>query len=160
MALAIAVVFFAMGFIIHELAHKFVAQNYGLWAEFRVNPFGAILTLATALSPFFKIIAPGAVMIAGPTSKRAVGLTSVAGPLTNIVLAALLHVLGLLTGSFPLAIAARAGAAINAWMALFNLLPFGPLDGRKILWWDKLAWAGLLVVSILLALYLNLGLFR
>ena len=26
-----------LGFLLHEVMHKFVAQKYGLWAEFRAN---------------------------------------------------------------------------------------------------------------------------
>jgi Zn-dependent protease len=32
------------------------------------------------------------------------------------------------------------GARINIWLALFNLIPFGPLDGAKILKWNKGIW--------------------
>jgi Zn-dependent protease len=32
------------------------------------------------------------------------------------------------------------GARINTWLALFNLIPFGPLDGAKILKWSKGIW--------------------
>ena len=51
-------------FILHELAHKIVAQIQGLWAEFRLMMFGALLTLISIFTPFFKIISPGAVVIA------------------------------------------------------------------------------------------------
>jgi Zn-dependent protease len=159
LTLALAVLFFSAGFILHELAHKFVAQRYGLWAEFRLDRFGALLTLVTAISPFFKIIAPGAVMIAGPTSKRAVGFTSVAGPIVNLVLAVGLYGLSLVPGSVQVSLAAHAGASINAFIALFNVLPFGPLDGRKILHWDKLGWAALFLASIATTGFLYFGLF-
>jgi Zn-dependent protease len=39
-----------------------------------------------------------------------------------------------------------AGASFNAWIALFNLLPFGVLDGEKIFNWNKIAW-GLTMAS-------------
>jgi Zn-dependent protease len=31
----------------------------------------------------------------------------------------------------------RLGVRINLWIALFNLIPFGPFDGRKVLAWSK-----------------------
>ncbi|MFO7773178.1 MAG: DUF951 family protein [Dehalococcoidia bacterium] len=32
------------------------------------------------------------------------------------------------------------GAYVNTWLALFNLIPFGPLDGAKIFRWNKGIW--------------------
>jgi Zn-dependent protease len=32
------------------------------------------------------------------------------------------------------------GIQINLWIAFFNLLPIGPLDGRKIIEWNPIIW--------------------
>ncbi|NIR18099.1 MAG: hypothetical protein GWN86_31065, partial [Desulfobacterales bacterium] len=77
---------FTFAFLIHELAHKLSAQRFGLWAEFRLTMFGALITLISIFLPFFKIISPGAVMIAGPIGKKVAGKTAIAGPLTNTAL--------------------------------------------------------------------------
>lgn len=148
--LAAAVLFFTAGFIIHELTHKTVAQRYGLWAEFRLDMFGALLTLLSAVSPLIKVIAPGAVVIAGETAPDRVGRTAAAGPTTNILLAGLL--LGLAQIELPLGLAeaALAGAWINAFMALFNVIPFGVLDGLKVFRWSKPVWLILFAVSALI----------
>jgi Zn-dependent protease len=147
-AVAAAVLFFTAGFIIHELTHKAVAQRYGLWAEFRLDMFGALLTLISAVSPF-KIIAPGAVVIAGQTTPDRVGRTAAAGPATNIILATLLFGVAQILGPGGLLEATIAGALINAFMALFNLIPFGVLDGLKIFRWNKPLWLVLFVLSAL-----------
>ena len=39
-------------------------------------------------------------------------------------------------------------AAVNVWLALFNLLPIPPLDGSKVMLWDIRIW----VVSFAAAL--------
>lgn len=148
-AVAAAVLFFTAGFIIHELTHKAVAQHYGLWAEFRLDLFGALLTAVSAISPF-KIIAPGAVFIAGQTTPDRVGRTAAAGPATNILLAALLFGVAQMIQPGGLVVATLAGAAINAFMALFNLIPFGVMDGLKVFRWNKPIWLVLLAVSALL----------
>ena len=36
------------GFLFHELGHKFVAQKYGCWAEFRADNYMLLLALATS----------------------------------------------------------------------------------------------------------------
>jgi len=152
LGLIIATVIFALGFILHELAHKYVAQRYGLWAEFRVNTMGVILTAISIVSPL-KFIAPGAVMISGFADRDRMGLTAFAGPLVNVVITiALLASLPIL----PRPIYSSAvlyGAAINAFLALFNLIPFSIFDGRKIFVWNKRYWAVILVVSLVLTGY-------
>ena len=75
-----------MGFLLHELGHKFVAQRYGCFAEFR--SFDRMLLLAVIMSFFgFVFAAPGAVMIAGKVDTRKNGIISVAGPVVNLILA-------------------------------------------------------------------------
>jgi len=148
LAVAAAVLFFTGGFIIHELTHKAVAQRYGMWAEFRVDVFGAVLTVLSAVSPL-KIIAPGAVVIAGDTTPDRVGRTAAAGPVTNVLFATLL--LGLAQTLHPTGLveAMLAGALINAFMAVFNLIPFGVLDGLKVFRWSKMVWLVLFALAAL-----------
>jgi len=152
LALIIATITFAMGFILHELAHKYVAQGYGLWAEFRVNMMGVLLTAISIVSPF-KFIAPGAVVISGFADRDRMGLTAIAGPIVNIVITvALLTTLPALANT-PLKVAVLYGGAINAFLALFNLIPFSIFDGRKVYAWNKRYWTAGFVVALLLTIY-------
>ena len=147
-AVAAAVLFFTAGFIIHELTHKAMAQRYGMWAEFRLDMFGALLTLLSAVSPL-KIIAPGAVVIAGDTTIDRVGRTAAAGPATNILVATFLLGLAQILHPIGLLEAMLAGAAINAFMAVFNLIPFGVFDGLKVFRWSKPVWLVLFALAAL-----------
>ncbi len=134
----------ALSFILHELAHKFVAQYYGMWSEFRLDPLGTMLSLFTALSPI-KLIAPGAVVIFGfATTRDKVGKISMAGPLANIVQILLFTFLSQFHWIFGFAV------LINADIAFFNLLPISILDGRKIFGWSKKAWAALFLPVLVL----------
>jgi len=133
-----------LGFIFHELAHKFVAQKYGYWAEFRLSPMGLVMAVLFAVATGGRLIfaAPGATYIipksghfGNEEQNRESAIVSVVGPLTNIVLA-----LGffLLPGSF--AILRQVGFSINLWLAAFNMLPFGGLDGQKVFGWSRMLW--------------------
>ena len=117
------------GFLLHELAHKIVAQHYGCFAEFRSDDKMLIVAVVFAFLLGFVFAAPGAVIIFGHLTRKQNGIVSVAGPVTNIGLSILFLTLSVLTG-FKIAV---YGAMINAFLAFFNLLPFGMFDGKKVL---------------------------
>ena len=152
--LVVSSLVFALAFLFHEVAHKLIAQHYGLWAEFRLIMFGVLLTLISIVSPFFKIISPGAVMIAGFADKDTVGKTAVAGPTTNLVFAITSLVLYeyLSLQFYSLSVIALFSTIFNAWIALINLIPFGMLDGWKIFQWNKIVWIIVLIPSIALTI--------
>lgn len=143
----------APAFVLHEIAHKIVARSYGCWAEFRASPgglrFGVIL--AAALGIVF--MAPGAVMVAGNTTKSQFGKIALAGPVTNVIL----WILGLCAIMLGIGENQIASQIIKPWMwgnavlGTFNMLPFGPLDGKKIKTWSEIifyTWA-IICVSLI-----------
>jgi len=130
-------------FLLHELGHKVVAQRYGCFAEFR--SFDQMLLLCLVMSFFgFVFAAPGAVMIAGNVSRERNGKISAAGPLVNLVLA-LLFLLAYV--AIP-GMVFKYGAMINAWLAIFNLLPIWMFDGAKVWRWHKGVYGVMMAVSI------------
>jgi len=135
-----------VGFLFHELAHKIVAQHYGCDAEFRA--FNNMLILAMVMSIFgFAFAAPGAVMISGPVGIRRNGTISLAGPLANLILA---FVCLLMLFSLPIVFLKNIffyGFMINTWIALFNMLPFGNFDGRKIFAWNRAIYILVVIVA-------------
>jgi Zn-dependent protease len=148
--LALFATIFTASFFTHEIAHKIAAQRKGLWAEFRLTLMGAILTMLSILPLFFKIISPGAVMIAGFADRENIGKISIAGPATNLTLSTILLAFAFLLPQHPPML--MLGAAFNAWIALFNLIPFGILDGFKIFLWNKKIWALAFTASLALTL--------
>lgn len=155
-AASLAVVL-TFSFLTHEIAHKMAAQRQGLWAEFRLTTIGALITLISIFAPLFKIISPGAVMIAGLGDRETIGKTAFAGPSTNIVLATVFIITGsifrFVDFNHPIVFIAYFGAWINSFIAVFNLIPFGIMDGYKIFTWNKIMWALSFSVSILLAIF-------
>ncbi|PIY59965.1 hypothetical protein COY95_04275 [Candidatus Woesearchaeota archaeon CG_4_10_14_0_8_um_filter_47_5] len=135
------------GFLLHELAHKFVARRFGCWAEFRSDDRMLLVAVLFSFAGFL-FVAPGAVIILGQVTRRDYGLISAAGPLTNGILALGFIVLGILgAGMLPgsLSLIPTIGARINSWLALFNMIPFGNFDGAKILRWNVPVYIGLVV---------------
>ncbi len=142
------------GFLSHELAHKVAAQRLGLWAEFRASAIGLVLSVVTSLLGFL-FAAPGATMVDGYGSPSEWGRISLAGPATNIVFAVSFLSIAEYLSTIPTALLAASTfgllAFFNGWFGTFNLIPFGPLDGRKVFRWSPLLWAGSIVLAGLLA---------
>jgi Zn-dependent protease len=144
------------GFLGHELAHKFTAQRYGAWAEFRLWTIGAIMALVFAAIPpgTFVFAAPGAVYIASRSSyigdamdRKANGIISLMGPLVNIAAAGifgLVYVVLPTVGISGIIINGRNflpwAIFINLWLGAFNMIPFFILDGQKVLTWNRAIW--------------------
>ncbi|MEM7813726.1 MAG: M50 family metallopeptidase [Candidatus Aenigmatarchaeota archaeon] len=152
--LPIGILTVSTSFVLHELGHRTFARKYKFHAEYRMWPQGLLLAvlLAIASSGTFFFAAPGAVVIMPkadlwgrfrPLSRRTYGIISAMGPAVNIILAAAFAAAALLTGIGVL----WFGASINAWLAFFNLLPIGPLDGTKVLAWNKLIWVALVATA-------------
>jgi Zn-dependent protease len=148
--LGIALVAVGSAFILHEMAHKVVAQRFGCWAEFRYNLFSLLFTGLIAIMISFFIIAPGAVIIQGYLTKKQNGLVSLAGPLTNLVLGIVfipLFIFGVYFDSSILVVLGFFGGFINFFIGAFNMIPLGNFDGAKILRWNPIIWV---VMAVLL----------
>lgn len=149
--------FFAVstGFVLHELGHKVLAQRFGHWAEFRGEFKGLLVSLAIALGMGFLFAAPGAVMINGRVTPRENGLISLMGPGVNFVIALL---------AVPFTFAAdpdaflpftmEVMAFVNSILAVFNMIPVGNLDGRKIWRWNKLVYILAMAIALGFTFYL------
>ena len=144
-----------LGFLLHELAHKLVAQRLHLWAEFRASAGGLGMALVACVFTPIMFAAPGAVLIVGNATRRDGAHISIAGPATNLLIGfAFLPFVGSLKnpaefgpcfGNFF-----QAAVLINAVLAIFNLLPFPPLDGSKIVRWSLPVYLGMLALAGLL----------
>jgi Zn-dependent protease len=158
--LSMPVMFIAIGpaFLLHEIGHKIVAKKNGCWAEFRADPRGLRNGVLIAALLGIVFMAPGAVMVAGLVTRRQNGHIAVAGPLVNLSL----FIIGVplwgavigLTGAAEFANTAYLvnGSLVwqsmvfdigfywlgaNLFLGLFNMLPFGPLDGLKVKDWNE-----------------------
>jgi len=166
--MVLSLVTIGSGFILHEMSHKLVAVYYGAYAKFRMWTQGLIFMLAVSL---FGVLfaAPGAVYIYSRNiTVKQNAVISLAGPAMNIFLMCFflaLHFLDIVKPfyfsflygvTFPNVIEGGAidvwyfGAFINLILGLFNMIPAFPLDGSKIMAWNKPVWFGITAVMLVL----------
>ena len=152
----VEIVFFLVsliiGMAIHEAMHGYVAHWLGdtTAAEagrLTLNPLKHIDLFTTILLPTVLILSGlPPLMIAKPVpfnperlkfEEFGVALVGIAGPLTNIALAALTGVFFRIWGAHLGLIATEAVvifAEVNIALFIFNMIPFPPLDGSRLLY--------------------------
>jgi Zn-dependent protease len=145
--LPIAFLAIITAFACHEIAHKYVGQKYGYWSEFRMFPQGLLIALFLGVFIGVVFAAPGAVQIFGRPTREESGKMAAAGPSVNITISIISYILFYFSSGY-IAYILFFIAYINAFLAFFNLLPFGPLDGMKIFRWKKEVWIMLIILSV------------
>jgi len=140
--------------IIHEVAHGYAADALGdptarLQGRLTLNPLPHVDLLGSIIIPGLLVLT-GANILFGwakpvpynPYNLRnqrfGEAMVAAAGPLTNIAIAVVFGLLirfGLLGGFISAPFATFAGIIVytNILLACFNLIPFPPLDGSRIL---------------------------
>jgi len=145
--LGVSLIVTGTSFILHELAHKYTAIHFGAKAQFMKWPKSLLASIGLALVTGFVFVAPGAVYIFGKELDiKQNGIVSLAGPVLNIIMGFIFIGLGLL-GLSKLIVS--YGIFINFWIAAFNLIPFGPLDGKKIFMWNPFVWLITMIIPLL-----------
>lgn len=74
------------------------------------------------------------------------GKISIIGSVVNVILAVVFSLLAIST-SFEIF---NICAQVNAWLALFNMIPVSLLDGAKVFHWSKSIWLGFFILCLAL----------
>lgn len=151
-----------MSIIIHEVSHGYAAYLLGddtakRQGRLTFNPIRHIDTFGTVILPLLLLITTRGGLAFGYAKpvpinpynfknyKKDTALTAAAGPLSNFIIAFILAmVLRLVIASLDPYMQIGAGTQIilrmlyniifiNLFLGLFNLIPFPPLDGSKVL---------------------------
>lgn len=142
-----------IGFLLHELAHRYIARFFGLFSIYRAWYLGLALTLIIAIATKGAIVfaAPGVVeIVMSWHSPRIEAIISSAGPITNIAIAVLCLAIDSIFPNNHLHQYINIIGYVNASLGFFNLLPVPPLDGYKIIRRDIFRWIIFFVISVLL----------
>lgn len=153
--LAVSMLTAGVGFLVHELAHKVVAIYYDQIAEFRAA-YGMLFLAVMSAFLGFLFAAPGAVRHRGRVTDREHGIIALAGPTVNVALAVLFLPILVVGGLLEVGIVADIGGkgvAINLFLAAFNLVPIGVLDGATVKDWSGKVWVASFVPTAVLAFF-------
>lgn len=149
-----------IGFVGHEMGHKYAAEKFGIPSRFVLWPTGVLVMLLFSFLGFI-FAAVGAVYIfVRYLPKKVNGIISAAGPSVNLIFAFIFFTILASQEIFPFKLAKIVeviciiGYRLNGYLAFFNLLPIFPLDGSKIFSWNKIAWISLIIVAILFSFLL------
>lgn len=140
--------------IIHEIAHGFVAERLGdptarLAGRLTLNPSKHIDPMMSIALPLILLISGSPVIIgaAKPVpvdpfnlrdGRKDLALVSLAGPLTNVLIAVGVSIILKIILNSPyiipntLYLILGSIVRLNLLLAIFNLIPIPPLDGSKI----------------------------
>lgn len=148
LGIILSVVYLILAVAIHEFAHAFAADRLGdptarAAGRLTLNPFAHIDPVGTVALPLALMLISGGSFAFGwgkPTPfdpynlqkpRRDAGIISIAGPISNLLLASIvalaIHFLPYTIGVFLYSF-----VVTNIGLAIFNLIPVGPLDGQKI----------------------------
>ena len=144
----ISIIAITLAVIVHEAAHRVIGLNMGYKTEFKPVLYGLVAGVLIAFMTAGKVIilAYSGVFLDIMEKHRLgyfryrlgyfdLGKASIAGPLANLFLAALVKGVGFL----PAALSEKL-ILVNVLFAITNTLPIPPLDGANILYASKTAY--------------------
>jgi Zn-dependent protease len=135
--------------IVHEFVHNFTSHRFGVESEFRTSAVGMIAVAITSVLFGNVFAVPGRTIVYGDPTQDQRGKIALSGPVLSFSMVLLFWLLadyGGFVGSIGL-----AGFNVAFIMAVYEMLPITPMDGKEVKNWKRWVWA--LFFFPVLALY-------
>jgi Zn-dependent protease len=124
--------------IVHEIMHNFTSHRFGIESEFRISLLGTISVAITSVLFGNVFAVPGRTILYGESTQDQRGKIALSGPVLSFIMVVLFWLLadyGGFVGSVGL-----AGFNVAFIMAVFEMLPIAPMEGKEVRKWKRWAW--------------------
>jgi Zn-dependent protease len=137
------IIYMVMGgvaLIMHDLGHRMVARKLEIEGQYKFWGLGTFTMLLTSWLFGMAFAQPGRYVFSDPEDidNRDMAFVTLAGPAVSMLFAILFLPFALIGGvAGQIAV---AGFTMNLMTAVYNLMPFSPMDGKIIYEWSRLFW--------------------
>lgn len=137
------IIYMVMGgiaLIMHNLGHRMVARKLEIEGHYKIWGWGTITMLLTSWLFGMAFSQPGHYVFDDEEDieNRDMAFVTLAGPAISMLFAILFLPFALIGGEAGQI--AVAGFIMNLMTAVYNLMPFSPMDGKVIYDWSRLFW--------------------
>jgi Zn-dependent protease len=136
------IIYMVMGgiaLIVHDLGHRMIARKLEIDGQYRFWGLGSLTMLLTSWLFGMAFSQPGRyVFESDDVDDRDMAFVTLSGPAVSVLFAILFLPFALIGGvAGQIAV---AGFIMNLMTAVYNLMPFSPMDGKVIYEWSRLFW--------------------
>jgi Zn-dependent protease len=155
--LAIFIIVAGFALTLHDLAHRYMAWKHNVTSEYQVWWLGSIIMFITSVAFYTVYASPSRFRLdkQADLSSKERALIHGMGPLTSFIVFLAFALLVTSDGSvMKIGILA---CSINLLIATYGMMPFDPMDGKKVYEWNR--WVWLVTFIPLIMLYFALAVY-
>jgi hypothetical protein len=142
--------------VVSEMVRRFAARHYKAETEYKFWDAGAIILIITSIlhQPFSR---PARTIInkPGELGARKQGIIAMAPCVASLLLSIVFLLLLAYGNNYEML--GREGFKMGMMLCVYSLMPFEPMDGKRVINWNKWAWGNVFLPA--LAFYLGMLLF-
>jgi Zn-dependent protease len=124
--------------LVHEFMHNATSHRFDIESEFRISAIGMIAVAITSVLFGNVFAVPGRTIVYGDPTQDQRGKIALSGPVVSFIMVLLFWLLadyGGFVGAIGL-----AGFNVAFIMAVYEMLPITPMDGKEVKSWKRWVW--------------------